>query len=498
MRFFKDIVILMTLSFSLISKAEPIPQFIINDLIHEIYESDYISLNNFEKIKVINELQRSNSFDDKQLVDLLNQYFPDFVYNFFKDGLIQKVEILRKNNLSALYPANIKLNQRHSLTNINEYTKNRIGPGTFDFIKFQKAKVFVVGGDKKYFSSYLSNITKLEKVKFLKIPSFYEAWGLSKYLIPNQQNIEVPIIIWIVPPAIRYVRHYSTLFNIFSQQRVISAIDENSVVENTTIATSNVNRVLDENQIDYVAFGYKSAWLKNIESNSFLTILNKTEFSNLNLGVGITVLRLKNNISKKEIQLALFSSEYSVWGETAALHLKAFLNPKLKGVIFLGSAGSTDNQINPYDVSIPQSFVRPGFKSKIKNFLTASKNNSDVRVHLHSRHGNTFSPIQQTRKYLISIIKDQINTIDVEQSLVADEVQKFNEINHTDIKFGAVNVITDKPYGVISDETSEHNLDTLNYEKKQKAREMSVSIALNSIFLNEINYKIMSCFKIFN
>lgn len=117
-----------------------------------------------------------------------------------------------------------------------------------------------------------------------------------------------------------------------------------------------------------------------------------------------------------------------------------------------------------------------------------------VDLHLDSRHGNTYSPIQQTKHYLQTLQSKGIGTVDVEQSLIAAAVKNYNAVYSTNIQYGAINVITDKPIGILNKETGLHSLDHRDPELKSRARKAAVDLALFSLTKNEV---INSCKKLF-
>lgn len=267
------------------------------------------------------------------------------------------------------------------------------------------------------------------------------------------------------------------------------------------MAAANARRIQQEALLDYLVFGYDKVWLKEIQKHSHLSITKVQEINDLHLGARVKVIRIKDLQHGKTIQLGVFSSDQTVWGELASLHMKSFLNPFLKGVIFLGSAGSVDAKINPYDLSIPQTFFRPGQKIKTTNFISPLsenlKNSDNLTVHTHARHGNTFSPVEQNVSYLRSALEKGIQTLDVEQSLIAESIYEFNRLNKTNIQFGAVNLITDKPYAILEKQTTAHSLDILDYQRKQKAREKAVEISWAQILRTEKMMAGIQCIQLF-
>ncbi|MFZ3230626.1 MAG: hypothetical protein WA160_10515 [Pseudobdellovibrio sp.] len=426
--------------------------------------------------------------------------FGEILSSYLSIPLQEKYILNHKKSAQQLVPANITASGAHAIHDLESYVDNRIGHGTFKEISKNNMKILVVGGFSQNLNCYLSQLFNTETIDVIKIPTLYEAWGLSKYLVPAQGKLKSPTLIWIVPPALRYVRHYLTSFGMFSKTKPIGFVDNAAVNNYKQLAKHNAKIVSTNVNIDYLAFGYEKTWLTEIKKTENLKVLKLENVQSLALGITFKVIHIFDSNKMEVVKIGLIASDLTVWGELAAIQVENFLNPKLKGVIFLGSAGSIDEKVDIYDLSVPASFFRPGKKITIKNFLLKSlpePAEAMITVHTHSRHGNTFSPIEQNVPYLKAAIKKGINTIDVEQSLIAEVIDAYNLKNKTEIKFGAVNIVTDKPYAILTNELVQNSLDVLNYELKQKAREQAVSISLKGIFFDDEYNKAKLCSELF-
>jgi hypothetical protein len=54
--------------------------------------------------------------------------------------------------------------------------------------------------------------------------------------------------------------------------------------------------------------------------------------------------------------------------------------------------------------------------------------------------------------------------------------------NNTEVQFGAINLITDKPYEILKKSTSDFDLDQIDYSRKRQARAHAVQTVLH--FMN--------------
>jgi predicted Zn-dependent protease len=74
-----------------------------------------------------------------------------------------------------------------------------------------------------------------------------------------------------------------------------------------------------------------------------------------------------------------------------------------------------------------------------------------------------------------------VTSFDVEQNLIAKAVSAFNLKTNSYDKFGAVNVITDKPKNSFFSASPMEVLTRINREKKAGSRKLAVSVALDAL-----------------
>lgn len=172
-------------------------------------------------------------------------------------------------------------------------------------------------------------------------------------------------------------------------------------------------------------------------------------------------------------------NEKTIWGEASAFMLEGVYDLVRRGVIFMGSAGALSDQMNIYDLSVPKAFKTSQGNIAIENFVLKAQQTLLKSAFLTSLHGNTSSPAVQTRTYIDRQIKDGSQTLDVEQSLIANSVHQYNRKTLRDLQFGAINIITDRPFG-----TGGNDLDRINESEKQTSRLNAVNLALQAMQSN--------------
>ena len=475
-------LLLVTCNLSL-ANSLAMPAFAREDLAHEINESDFINISK-EVREFLSQDILSPDLTDKEIIEKLQLFLgPEF--SFLSESIQVKDLKINNSHKAPLSSAQFNFDSSHSIHDLETYVKNRIGHGTYAALKKQNTKSIVIGGTTADLNTYLEQIFHHGIVQIQKLPCLYEKWGLSKYYVVNLTT-KTTALIWIVPPSLQYVRHYAQLFAFTKSSTSHYFLDTKAQDHLETQVKVNAEKVLSKYKIDHIAFGYNSLWAKNISLvDSNWELKEQSHIDNLAFGASFKILTIQNKITGSLQNIALLASDQTVWGEIVPLHLKAFYNDNLKSVTFMGSAGSLSSGLNPYDISVPAEFRVSGQKinqlnsvQKIYGYSLPQFNNL---VYWDSRHGHTYSPIQQNSRYLKNLLNKKIGTVDVEQSLVAATVENYNSTHTHQIKFNAINVVTDKPISLILKEKTSSDLDRLDLDQKAKARGMAVQLALMSI-----------------
>ena len=233
------------------AKAQLVPQFIVDDIKHEILE--------------VNPVNIKSDMDQQ-----LEKY--TLVGSLVEPLINQKIS----TQLIEIKPVQLANQPSHSIHQLDNYIKNRIGTGTFDEMKKGQTDVLIFGGDKNLLNEYLKTQTKLSLTKLKRIPSLYEQWGLSKFYLPSEGAGQKALLIWIVPPSIRYVRHYSTMFSALSDAKVKSFVDLSSIEKIEKQANLNAEKIIKSTKIDYIAFGYSRLWKKALAEDRNLVLLKES------------------------------------------------------------------------------------------------------------------------------------------------------------------------------------------------------------------------------
>ncbi len=474
-----------------------LPYFARHDLAHEVTESDFIPLESAARQSLTADILNPEISDAtliKKTHSLLGSGF-DFLLESLQTNLVNKKE-KRSQILSS---ADFNFEVSHSIHDADIYVKNRIGHGTFDALRKQHLHAIVIGGDASQISDYIKHLFSGGQFQLQKLPCLYEKWGLSKFYVTNLMSGQ-KYLLWVVPPSLQYVRHYAELFSYARKAPSQYFLDLKARSDLQLAADRNASKVKRNFRIDHVAFGYNSIWEKQISAiDSNWSVLQKQKIAGLELGVQFEILTIKNKQTGLQQNLALFASDQTVWGELVSIHMKPFLSADLKSVTFLGSAGSLSAPLNPYDVSVPVEFKTAGQNIKqinaVQKIYGYQLPDFSRKVYWESKHGHTYSPIQQNSSYLRTMMSKNIGSVDVEQSLVAEAVEKFNTQNPHQIQFNAVNVITDKPVSLLLKEKTQSDLDRLDRDQKAKARTMAVQLALMSVLNVKQQMQCLSLFQ---
>lgn len=463
------------------SQAAQFPGLLIEDLKHEIQEADFISHDSKKRLQIIERFDQLYPANILEAFQYIHQEFQGELPHFRNSYVITQLAGQKSKSLSQLTPLEkIKLNGSHAVHDLNAYSQNRIGHGTAEFLKQTKAEILILALKTDSPLEALARVLEPIKWTILPIPSLYQHWGIQKFYVHSDTNSRPPKVIWIIPPSIQYLQHYVNTFGLYSKTKVRGFYDYESAKNfRNKIAKEAKLEKSPQLKVDYLIFGYQKVWEKYLTTELKAEILEQQKIEIPSTHSNISYFKLKSTSSPTgTMTLGLFSTHSTVWGELINTFMPSFFHPRLKGVIFMGSAGSLDPNLKIYDLSVPTSFVRSGKKLKITNLLTPDEQ-TDVQISL--RHGNAFSPIQQNLDYLRTLMSKNIKTIDVEQSLLAETVEDFNRAHQTDVKFGAINLITDKPYHAVTGKAETLGLDQYDPEKKQKSRERAVQFVFKSL-----------------
>ncbi len=406
-------------------------------------------------------------------------------HNSFKNIELKKIKnkylylnIVKGNNLEAT--------SGHAIHDLQNYIENRIGKNLALAIRNKQVNINIFSGTEDALFQFLDlNYPKLSEVT--KIPSLYEEWGIVKYLIKSNESFSTVLIH--IPTSLRYAKHYATMIKQLNNNLSENVIyDKNSYLNESLAMKQGANNILKIINSNYsiVTFGYSDAWLKSLEKTGWIFVSKSTSIDK-KTGINAELIKIQSAKSNRIKSILLLSSSRTVWGELASMMIYPFLNKNVEQVLFMGSAGAVSDKNSIYDLSIPERFLDQSGKIDVKNYLSSYQNNiiSGDKIKFGATHGNTFSPIEQNTKYLKVIHNQGIDTIDVEQSLLARKISEYNKASGLNIKFSAINLITDKPYVLLQKNKSDFDLDHINRNEKNSSRAKAVEFFLETLDVND-------------
>lgn len=360
----------------------------------------------------------------------------------------------------------------HALEDTKSYIEARLGAHSAQMIRDHKIIPVVVGGNVESVPTLL----KVKPTEVYKIASFYEQWGLEKYFVSGTQFPDgKDRLVYVVPPAKEYLLHYQYMLHLLTgQDQVVVRVNQDYKRWQNNLRSEAHQMMKTLGATDYVVTGYYNQWsAKEIEKMGQRVVESKTyRFEDGQIGKRLEIV---DPITQLSFSVAVLGHEKTIWGEATSAMMEGAMDHVRRGVIFMGSAGAISPELKVYDISVPIIFSTQKEASPLLNFVQSAKEGL-ADVHFSAIHGNTASPAEQTRDYVSRHQQAGTDTFDVEQSLLAERVWQYNQKRGAKLVFGAINLITDKPFG-----GARNDLDNIDPEKKQKARLLAVSVALKAI-----------------
>lgn len=405
---------------------------------------------------------------------------------------------LLKNESLILPVTGKKIESTHSIADVNKYIEYRLGSQVLTAVKSKDLRVKAFAGSLDVFFDFLkSQYPGVQQLA--KIQSLYEEWGISKYLVKPAQGSM--ILYFQIPASLLFVQHYATMIQYLSPQanEVPAFVDSRSIDREKLAVHQAGERIRNSlgTSYDTVSFGYVDIWLTTLKQNQHWAYEGSQNITDSQSGISGNLIEIRHRQRGTKHKILLLNSKRTVWGELASFMMEAFLHKDLKRVLFMGSAGAVSGKNLIYDLSVPSSFVDQTGEIQIENLFSQKKAiYDDSKINFGARHGNTFSPLEQDINFVKKVHRKRIDTVDVEQSLIARTLTTFNKTYKTAIQFGAINVITDRPFDVLKKENSSFNLDRVDHAQKQAAKYRAVDLILES--LDQIEPQMRSCRAVFN
>ncbi len=391
----------------------------------------------------------------------------------------------------------------HSMKDADRYSANRLGLAAFESVRSGRVSPEVFGGS---LESLLAN-PAYPKQKLVRIPSTYEAWGIQKYLDVNAGQTGPPRLIYRVPPIQQYLEHYRAILEIAQSKRDpgpplkapeiwLHRADREKFFREISAEVKSLAAQFAGLQPEHAALGYYSQWESALASpQSPWTLKSVTHKDGAAGWLHGKILELAPKESACDlappptVKVLTLSCERTLWGEASAQLTEAVLQefPDLRGFFFLGSAGAPSGKLPLYGLGIPARFQLDGQAIALENALAPGAapslaiDHRGVVVGTGGTHGNSSSPGEQTQAWVSRQLKSGVDTVDVEQSRVAETVSRFNLLSGRKIQFGAINLITDRPSSVNLLFNDLNSLDQVDSEMKSKARVSAVETVLKTI-----------------
>src|SRR5690606_5324871 len=99
-----------------------------------------------------------------------------------------------------------KISEEHAIKDLNLYIENRLGKKVTNLAESGRIELNVHAGNVEN----LANSFQLDSKNLKKIPSFYEAWGIEKY-IDISTLADKPRVFLNIPPIKEYSEHYKRM-----------------------------------------------------------------------------------------------------------------------------------------------------------------------------------------------------------------------------------------------------------------------------------------------
>lgn len=466
-------------AFAQVPQSEPAKSIylrLMNDLYDEVMTMDAVKESDSERETFIHQMQA--------LLNSSSAFNPTAEYGKSWSGFwppkVLKDTSRQAHEVEVIQAEPFDFDSEHGLEDRQTYVERRLGKAASQEIESSNVEVAIYGG---HITSAMAQLS-LSGRSVVSIPSFYDTWGIKKFLaVPRVGSTEKPLLIFSVPPSAQYIRHYGLMLSYLraKPQLVLDRVDQKNTLKRSRQALAKISNRVVTSDPDYIVLGYAGDWLREVrKEDSPFRLEHLSPLVSAGVGIKGQSLDLVSKESGQKIHILVLQSDKTIWGESSSLLITAALDLKPKGVLFFGSAGGVNPNLNEYALSVPKTFKTSVNSVPIENLLISSSNNKfdSKNTVFGAAHGNTNSPLEQTTEYLEKVDQQKIDTIDVEQSLIAQAIAEYNEKNNTQIKFGAVNIITDLPGRILLKGRVEVDLDRIDLNLKRLRREQAVLLAM--------------------
>jgi hypothetical protein len=266
--------------------------------------------------------------------------------------------------------------------------------------------------------------------------------------------------------------------------------DQGAYRERLKQSVFSLEQRLDITQPDWVAMGYSSQWQEVAAQHLSpgKAELRVSAEASGDLGLTAQKVVIVDPVTNVEHQGLVLGSGRTLWGDLTSFLAEDLLESNPSKIYFFGSAGLLSKDARVYDISIPREFRTADGTIPLTNSLQqdAVTESLPASSHLITNmiHGNTNSPMAESAAFIRDQLSTKVGTLDVEQSLVAESVFMYNREHHTNIQFGAANILTDAPGHVVWDQTTPYDLDRVDSATKSRLRQSIIEIGISDILSN--------------
>lgn len=350
----------------------------------------------------------------------------------------------------------------HGIVDLDTYLARRLGHNLVELLKNNKISVKV----------FASLETALPADSYFEIPSIYARRGIRKFFSSKTNTLVIQM-----PPIQEFAQHFAAMLKLAGGTDVKVWLNQKSrdyYRRNTKYRLAEAWAKLEVSNPHVLLNG--NPWLKrNLNSNKSIWQIEDTKaVLTSEYGITLEAIKIRHKSTGLKTTVVVVSSMQYRWGEGAAFLAEAFLQLGVKSITTSGFVGGPGIG-KPNDISIPAQFFLNDEKINVQNFI--SKKNLGVEgqpkletiFHFDTNHSHSFSPAEQTRKYVTDYIDKGYETVDVEQTLVAQKVSNHNAKEGLAVAFGSIGLITDVPRSNRSNIESIEGLDHVDQTQRIKS-----------------------------
>lgn len=389
----------------------------------------------------------------------------------------------------------------HSMADLQGYLDANLGHRFNVLGAAGELKVVVFAGELDSLAAHAD----LRPETTIRVPSPYSKLGIERFLV--EKPGEKPTLYMLIPPVPEYAEHHAIMLKAAGIKNAVTLYAPEDAGRRTAQITASAHALYDKlpTKPDVLDLGYAPLWKNEIQGSHYWKLV-KSESFEVDVGFPLKgeLFTVKSTMTGNQKVILVVSSERSLWGTGSADLVEALVKRSeggIKTALHLGSGGGPGMR-HQYVVTVPARFRdRVGSTIPVENTLYLSDKEGGLgravpyRVDGQwqealnvSSHGHSVSPAEQTRTFVqiaYNLPLVNIDTVDVESSLIAERIAEHNKATGQNVAFGAVHVITDVPAGSSSTLLTEYNLNKVDRARKTEAKRGSVTLALNMLAVRQ-------------